>query len=74
MPSSHSLATPAKQPLNGPPAASGFAETISVKNQCPPLAESYSHDGSPPLLYPRPVSPITVSRGIGADWRCSAVL
>ena len=36
----------------------------------PPLLESYSQDGSPPLLYPRPVSPIIVSSEIGED--CAA--
>ena len=61
------LATAAKQPENGPPLCSVLAETISVKNQCPPLLESNWQEGSPPLLQPLAVSPMTVSSGIGAD-------
>jgi hypothetical protein len=53
----------------GPAFASELAETISVKNQCPPLLESYSQDGSPPLLHARLVSPMMVSSGIAPDWR-----
>ncbi len=45
-----------------------------MKNQCPPLLESNSHDGSPPLLHARLLSPMIVSREIGADWRFNAVL
>src|SRR5262245_49077745 len=73
MASKQPLATPAKQPVNGPPDASLLAEAISVKNQWPPLLASKTHEGSPPLLQPRPVSPITVSSGIGADNRFKVV-
>ena len=65
MPSEQALATPAKQPVNAPPLASELAETIWVKNQCPPLAESYTQEGSPPLLNPSLVRPMIVSSGIG---------
>ncbi len=68
------LATPAKQPVKAPPLDSGLAETISVKNQCPPLEESYRQEGSPPLLQCFFVSPMIVSSEIGADWRARAVL
>ena len=68
------LATAAKQPANGPPAASELAETNSLKNQCPPLLESNSQVGSPPLLHPRLLRPIKVSYEIGAERRWSAVL
>src|SRR5260370_12516045 len=64
------LAGGGKGRVTGPPLASLFAEAISVKNQCPPLDESNRHEGSPPLLHPRPVSPMRVSSGIGADKRC----
>jgi hypothetical protein len=37
MPSKHVLATPAKQPENGPPLASVLADANSVKMKCPPL-------------------------------------
>src|SRR5215831_1873456 len=74
MPSRQVLALATKQPANGPPFFSGLAETIWVKIQCPPLAESKTHDGSPPLLQRRCVSPITVSRGMTGDARCRALL
>ena len=75
MPSRQSSATvPAKQPAKGPPLASEFSETISVKNQCPPLFGSNRHETSPPLLYPLAVSPMRVSSGMGADLRCRAGL
>src|SRR5581483_221149 len=73
MASKQPLGTPAKQPANGPPEASLLADAISVKNQWPPCSASKTHDGSPPLLQPRPVSPMRVSSGIGADKRCNAV-
>src|SRR6185437_1730736 len=69
MASKQLLATPAKQPENGPPDASVLADAISVKNQCPPLSASKSHEGSPPELQPLAVSPITVSSGIAPDSR-----
>src|SRR6266853_4331475 len=74
MPSRQVLALAMKQPANGPPLDSGLAETISVKNQCPPLAESNRHEGSPPLLQFRCVSPITVSKGMTGDTRFKALL
>src|SRR5215472_2156340 len=63
-----------KQPANGPPLDSGLAETIWVKNQWPPLAGSNRHDGSPPLLQCRCVSPMSVSREITGDTRFKALL
>ena len=48
-----------------------------MKNQCPPLLESYRHDVSPPLLQPAEpwdASPSSVSSEIGADRRRNAVL
>ncbi len=74
MPSEQALALAAKQPANVPPWDSGVDETISVKKKCPPLDGSYTQEGSPPLLNPRPVSPMSVSNGIGADSRFKAVL
>ena len=68
----HSWATPTKQPVNAPPSDSGLAETIWVKNQCPPLAGVVHAGGIPPLLQCLPVSPMMVSKEIGADWRFKA--
>src|SRR5215469_5895168 len=74
MPSKQVLALATKQPANGPPLRSGLAETIWVMIQCPPLAESKTHEGSPPLLQRRCVRPITVSRGMTGDTRFRALL
>ena len=74
MPSRQPLALAAKQPTNGPPLDAGLTETIWVKNQCPPLAGSHRHDGSPPLLQCRFVSPISVSSEMTGDARFSALL
>ena len=74
MPSKQVLALATKQPANGPPLDSGLAETNWLKNQCPPLAESNRHVGSPPLLQCRFVSPITVSRGMTGETRFRALL
>src|SRR5215469_7343169 len=74
MPSKQVLALATKQPANGPPLRSGLAETIWVMIQCPPLAESKTHEGSPPLLQRRCVSPITVSMGMTGDARFRALL
>src|SRR5215469_798539 len=74
MPSRHWLATPAKQPVNAPPADSGLADTIWVKNQCPPLEGSKIQDGSPPLLQFFLSSPMILSNEITADLRFRALL
>src|SRR6202035_4706013 len=74
MPSRQVLATAAKQPTNGPPLDSGLFETNWVMNQCPPLAESNTQEGSPPLLQCRFPSPITVSREMTGDVRFRALL
>src|SRR5690348_11491094 len=74
MPSRQVLGLPMKQPANGPPLFSGLAETISVKIQCPPLAGSNTHEGSPPLLQFRFVSPISRSKEMTGDTRFRALL
>src|SRR5437764_8695190 len=74
MPSRQVLALAMKQPANGPPFDSGLAETNSVKIQCPPLAGSNRHEGSPALLQFRLVRPITVSSGMTGDTRLRALL
>src|SRR5580693_5595364 len=74
MPSMQEFALATKQPANGPPLDVGLAETISVMNQCPPLAGSHRHEGSPPLLQCRFVSPMIVSSEMTGDVRLSALL
>ena len=74
IPSKQAWATPAKQPVKGPPLNSLLVETNCVKNQCPPLAESKMHEGSPPLLKPRLVSPMRVSSEMTADFRSRDLL
>src|SRR5262249_46858754 len=74
MPSRQVLALATKQPTNGPPLFSGLFETIWVVIQCLPLAESKVHEGSPPLLQPRCVRPITVFREMTGDTRFRALL
>src|SRR6516162_11937435 len=63
-----------KEPANGPALDSGLADTSWLKNQCPPLARSNRHVGSPPLLQCRLVSPMSVSRGMTGDTRFKALL
>src|SRR5579859_5463989 len=76
MPSRQAFAPPKKQLLlaNAPPFASEVVETISVMNQCPPSAASYWHIGSPALLQPSPVSPITASSVVSLVSGASAAL
>src|SRR5690349_7469855 len=74
MPSRQVLATAAKQPANGPPLDSGLFETNWLMNQCPPLAESNTQEGSPPLLHCRFPSPITRSSEMTGETRCRALL
>src|SRR5689334_2227762 len=74
MPSRQVLATPTKQPANGPPLDSGLFETNWVMNQCPPLAESNWQAGSPPLLQCRFPSPITRSSEMTGETRFRALL
>jgi hypothetical protein len=59
--------------VDAPPVVSRLAETISVKNQCPPLLEPYSQEGSPPLLQARLFRPMMLSREIGADSRLGSL-
>src|SRR5260370_18781712 len=63
-----------KHPANGPPLDTGLAEAISVKNQWPPLAESYRHWGSPPLLQCLAVRPMSLFSGMIVYRRCRVVL
>src|SRR5689334_22427001 len=74
MPSRQVLATPTKQPANGPPLDSGLLETNWVMNQWPPLAESNWQAGSPPLLQFRFPSPITRSSEMTGETRFRALL
>src|SRR5215831_11534190 len=74
MPSAQVLALAMKQPANGPPLDSGLFETNWVMNQCPPLAESNTQVGSPPLLQCRFPSPITVSKEMTGEVRFRALL
>src|SRR5262249_39425664 len=74
MPSAQVLALAMKQPANGPPLDSGLFETNWVMNQCPPLAESNTQVGSPPLLQCRFPRPITRSSAMTGEVRFRALL